>query len=84
MSWHDINKSHDGVVCSVHDSKAWKHVDTTWLDVATNLHNIRLGLVLDGMNLNVVFFLNYNLPPWLTTKWFFIQLALLILGKELV
>jgi hypothetical protein len=28
--------------------------------------------------------LNYNLPPWLTTKKFFILLALLIPGKESV
>lgn len=63
MSWHDINKSHSGVVCSVCDSKAWKHVDTTWLNFAVDLHNIRLGLALDGMNPNAVLLLNYNLPP---------------------
>jgi hypothetical protein len=50
MSWHDINKSHNGMVCSVCDSKAWKHVDTTWLNFATDLHNIRLGLALDRVN----------------------------------
>ncbi len=38
MSWHDINKSHNGMVCSVCDSKAWKHIDTTWLNFATDLH----------------------------------------------
>ena len=31
-----------------------------------------------------VLFLNYNLPPWLSTKKFFIMLALLIPGKEFV
>ncbi len=71
------------MVCSVCDSKAWKHVDTTWLNFVANLHNIRLGLTLDGMNPNVVLLLNYNLPPWITIKWFFVQLPLLIPGKEL-
>jgi hypothetical protein len=28
--------------------------------------------------------LNDNVPPWLTTKKFFVMLALLILGKDLV
>jgi hypothetical protein len=31
-----------------------------------------------------VLLLNYNLPPWLCTKKFFIMLALLILGKQSV
>ena len=31
-----------------------------------------------------VLLLNYNLPPWLSTKKFFIMLALLIPGKESV
>jgi hypothetical protein len=32
----------------------------------------------------LVTLLNYNLPPWLCTKKFFILLALLILGKQSV
>lgn len=80
------------MVRSVCDSKVWKHVDNTWLEFASNPCNIKLGLALDGVNPYVdlstnhytwlVCLLNYNLPPWLTIKHFFVMLTLLILGKE--
>jgi hypothetical protein len=51
-------------------------------------------MALDGVNLFSnqslshsiwhVVLLNYNLPPWLVTKQFFIMLVLLIPGKESV
>jgi hypothetical protein len=54
-------------------SKKWKHVDTTWPKFVAELHNIRLGLTLEGVNpyANLstnhstwpVLLLNYNLPP---------------------
>jgi hypothetical protein len=88
MSWHDANKSDDGMVCLIFDSKAWKHVYNIWLRFATNPHNIRLGLTFGVVNPYVdlstnhstwkIFFLNYNLPPWLIIKWFFAILILLI------
>jgi len=80
-------------VCFICDSKAWKHIDMTWLNFVTNIHNIfKLGVALDGVNQYVDLFtnistwlvlhLNYNLPSWLTTKWFFMILILLMQGKE--
>jgi hypothetical protein len=94
MSWHDANKSDDGMVCLVFDSKTWKHLDNIWLKFATNPCNIRLGLTFDGVNPYVnlsrnhytwqIFFLNYNLPPWLIIKWFFVILTLLIPRKNYV
>jgi hypothetical protein len=65
----------------------------TWLNFVTNIHNIfKLGVALDGVNRYVDLFTNdytrpslhlsYNLPPWLTTKWFFMILTLLMQGKE--
>ncbi len=88
-------KSCDGMVCSMCcsmcDSKAWQHIDNIWLDFVTDPHNIRLGLVLDGVNLYanlstnhstwLILLLNYNLSPWLSTKFFFVMLMLLIPGK---
>jgi hypothetical protein len=50
MSWHDANKIDDGMVCLVCDSKAWKHVDNTWLGFVANPCNIGLGLVFDDVN----------------------------------
>lgn len=48
MSWHHTNKSHDGMVHLICDSKVWKHVDITWPNFATDPHNTRLGLALIG------------------------------------
>jgi hypothetical protein len=72
MPWHNVNKSNDDMVLSVCDSKTRQHIDNTWLDFATNLHNIRLGLALDGVNMYVdlstnhstwsILLLHYNLP----------------------
>jgi hypothetical protein len=71
---------------------AWKHIDKKWLEFASEVHNIRLKLALDGVNpfgdLNschstwIVALLIYNLPPWLVTKRYFLMLALIIPDKE--
>ena len=55
---------------------------------------MRLGLALDGMNpfadlstrhsMWPVMMVNYNLPPWLVTKNFFVMLSLIIPGKQFV
>jgi hypothetical protein len=55
---------------------------------------MHLGLVINDVNLYKlsmsiwstwhVMLLNYNIPPWLTTKKFFVMFALLIPGKESV
>jgi hypothetical protein len=70
------------------------HIDNKWPDFATNLRNIRFGLATNGFNpfsdktciwsTWLIMLLVYNLPPWMATKWFFMFLALLILGKEQV
>jgi hypothetical protein len=85
LVWHKNGSSSDGLVRSVLDSKRWKHIDEKWLDFANEPHNIRLGLVLNGINafgdLNSchstwpVILLNYNLPPWLVTKQYFMMLT---------
>jgi hypothetical protein len=56
-------------------------IDITWPNFIADLHNIKLGLALDGVNPYVdlstnqstwlVLFVNYKLPLWLTTKRFF-------------
>jgi hypothetical protein len=99
MLWHAENASDqeggDGLVRHPCDSKAWKHfhnnVDPTFGEDARNAH---FALAADGVNpfkqnrsswsTWPVLLLNYNLPPWLTTKKFFVLLSLLIPGKESV
>ncbi len=94
MKWHVGGKSKDNVMRSVVDSKAWNHVNNRWPEFAKEERNVRLGLALDGVNpfrnqslshsTWPVVMLNYNLPPWLVTKNFFMMLTLLIPGKESV
>ena len=99
MRWHEDNRSDkeggDGLVKHPCDSKAWKHfhnnVDQTFGNDARNVH---FALAADSVNpfkqthstwsTWLVMLLNYNLPPWLSTKKFFIMLCLLIPSKQLV
>jgi hypothetical protein len=95
LTWHHENKSTDGLVRHVADSKAWKHVDEN-VDptFAAEPRNIRFGFALDGVNpfsnggttwsTWPLLLVNYNLPPWLTTKKDFIMLAMLIPGPKSV
>ena len=66
--------------------------DNRWPDFTQDPRNMRLGLVLYGVNpfsyqstkwsTWPVFLINYNLPPWLATKPFFVMFSLIILGKK--
>ena len=74
------------------DSKAWKHIDVRWPDSAKEPRNLHLSLALDDMNpfsnqclshlTWPIVLLNYNVPPWLVTKRFFLMLTLIIPGKD--
>jgi hypothetical protein len=99
MLWHSENRSNregsDNLVRHPCESKAWKHfeenVDPLFKQDPRNIH---FALAADGVNPFkqtrsiwskwLVLLLNYNLPPWLYMKKFFIMLALLIPGKQSV
>jgi hypothetical protein len=99
MRWHEDNLSDreggDGLVKHPCDSKAWKHfhssVDQTF---GNDVRNVHFALAADGVNpfkqirstwsTWPIMLLNYNLPPWLSTKKFFHMLCLQILGKQSV
>jgi len=86
--------SEDGVMRSVVDSPAWKHVDenAVFNDFSEEKRNMRFALALDGVNpfklSNTnwstwpVLILIYNFEPWFVTKKFFISLCILISGKH--
>ncbi len=88
MTWHSRNKSTDGKVCHVLDNKAWAHIDRTWPESRGEPRNVKLGLATNGVNpfgensnarsTSPMLFLNYNLPPWLVTKKFFLLLSMII------
>jgi hypothetical protein len=82
MVWHAKNTSSDGLVRHPCDSKAWKHVhENIDFSFGQDDRNIHLGMAADGVNpfklqrtswsTWPVMLLNYNIPPWLTTKNFF-------------
>jgi hypothetical protein len=99
LLWHSKNKSDreggDNLVRHPCDSRAWKHfdenVDPLFKEDPQNVH---FALAADGVNpfkqsrstwsTWPVMLLNYNLPPWLCTKKFFVMLALLIPRKQSV
>ena len=95
--WHHFHKSEDGKMRHTADSPQWNFVHTNLEPEAGNNmfgqdpRDIHLGLALDGMNpysekrstlsLTPVIVFNYNLPPWLVTKKYFVMLCLLIPTK---
>jgi hypothetical protein len=92
MTWTADNKSLDGLQRHIGDSKHWYEIDEKYPEFAMERRNVRLGLSLDGVNpfgdknntysCWPVTLLNYNLPPWMTTKRFFLMMGLLIPGPE--
>lgn len=94
MTWHGANVSNDGKMRGPFDSAQWEHVRSRYAEFEADYRNIHLGLCADGLNphsqkrsthsLCPVLLLNYNVPPWLTTKNFFIMLSLLIPGPQAV
>jgi hypothetical protein len=94
LYFHSDNPNTDErVMKSIVDSPAWKLVDRE-IDQSFGLEsrNLRFGMALDGVNpflhTNTMhstwleLMLIYNLPPYLVTKKFFIQLCILISGKS--
>lgn len=91
---HTKHISDDGIMRSVIDSPAWKHINTddAFDNFGSETRNMRLALALDGVNpfklSNTnwstwpVLLLIYNFEPWFVTKKFFISLSILISGKR--
>ena len=94
MTWHGHNISADGKMRGPSDSPQWEHIRERHSDFEADNRNVHLGLCADGVNphaqkrsthsLCPVLLLNYNIPPWLTIKKFFIMMSLLIPGPEAV
>ena len=95
--WHHFHKSLDGKMRHTADSPQWTFVHSELESEGGNNmfgqdpQDIHLELALDGMNpysekrstqsLTPVIMFNYNLPPWLVTKKYFVMLCLLIPTK---
>jgi hypothetical protein len=80
MLWHSQNSSLDSLMRHPCDSKAWKHIHKKFLNCVANPRNVHLAFIADGVNpckltqstwcTWPVMLLNYNVPPWLTSKIF--------------
>ena len=91
MSWHSQNRSTDGVQRIPADCMAWKHIDERWPEFAQEARHLHLGLAMDGVipfgqrsttySVWPVVVVNYNIPPWLTTKKGHLILSLLMPGR---
>jgi hypothetical protein len=95
LRWHTNfqNLEKNIVMRSIADSPTWDHIDSH-VDPSfkDEPRNMRFGLALDGINpfrhnntqhsTWPILMLLYNLPPFLVTKKFFIQVCILISGKD--
>ena len=95
--WHYYHRSQDGKMRHTADSPQWNFVHRELEPEAgdesfgKDPRHIHLGLAVDGMNpysekrstqsLTPVIMFNYNLPPWMVTKKYFVMLCLLIPTK---
>jgi hypothetical protein len=89
MRWHKEHELEDThVMTHTSNSDAWKALVDFDLEFASEVRNIRIGLVTDGFtpfNTNVasyscwhVFVIPYNLPPHLCMKYDYMCLSLII------
>ncbi len=82
MQWHEKNSLEDGMVRSMVDSKAWKHIDAMWPNFTKDPKNVHFAFTMDRMNpfddFNLkhstwlVLLLMYILLPWLVINIFFL------------
>ena len=95
MTSHARLTSTDDTMRGAYDSHQWKYINWRWWnEFAKEDRNLRLGMATDGVNpFSVkrsthstwpVLIINYNLPPWMTTKKHFLMLSLIIPGKRSV
>jgi hypothetical protein len=48
LQWYANNKSNDGLIRHVVDSKAWAHINMAWPDFSHDLCNLRLAIATNG------------------------------------
>ncbi|GJZ71149.1 hypothetical protein Tco_0635000 [Tanacetum coccineum] len=89
LRWHATRRITDGVLRHPADSQTWCTINEKYLEIAEDLRNLRLGISVDGVDVNrenkhhnvwPILTVIYNLPPWLCKKRKFIMLSVLISG----
>lgn len=91
MRWH-ASSVDDGTMRHPADSPAWKHLNATFPNFASEIRNVRLGLSTDGFqpfgqsgqqySSWPVIVTPYNLPPWICMKEQYMFLTILVPGPR--
>ncbi|XP_057246857.1 uncharacterized protein LOC125499464 [Beta vulgaris subsp. vulgaris] len=92
MTWHAKNPRAEEKMAHPSDSEAWKHLDRSFDEFASEPRNVRLGLCTDGFGPHgkfggqyscwPVILTPYNLPPSMCMKKPFMFLSLLVPGPK--
>jgi hypothetical protein len=72
------------------DGSAFREIEENWADFKDEPCNVRLSLVVDSVNpfrelrsiysVWPIFFINYNIPPWMSIKREHIMLTMIVPG----
>ncbi|KAG8492437.1 hypothetical protein CXB51_009690 [Gossypium anomalum] len=92
MTWHNDQRTDDGLLRHPADSLAWKSFDSKFPSFASDPRNVRLGVAADGFNpfkimstsysTWPVVLVPYNLPPWICMKQSSFILSMIIPGEK--
>jgi hypothetical protein len=90
MDSHAKNRSRDDVLQIPADGSALNYIEEKWSFFKEEPRNVRLSLAANGVNpfgeicstysVWPVFFINNNLPPWMSIKREHTMLAMIVLG----
>ena len=90
MDYHARKRSQDDVIRMSADCSAFRDMEEKWPHFKEEPRNLRISLVVDGVNPFVqmksiytvwpIFVINNSIPPWLSIKREHIMLSMIILG----
>ena len=90
MDYHARNRSEYDVLKMPADGSLYKNIEERWPIFKEEPCNVRLSLAADGVNpfgelcstysMWSIFFINNNLPPWMSIKREHTMLAMIVLG----
>ena len=90
MAYHTWKRSEDGVMRMLGDGSTFRNIEEGWPIFKEEPHNVKLSMVLDGVNpfgeimsfylAWPIFVINNNLPPWMLIKREHTMLAMIVPG----
>ena len=90
MDYHAHNRSQDDIMRMPADGSAFKAIEETWSHFNEEPSNLKLSLVADSVNpygdmrsvysVWPIFFINNNIPPWMSIKREHIMLSMIVPG----